>query len=161
MIVPLMALTVRGIQVLEDKLGTGTRGQAVVMAGVLALSLVALVNFIPWRAVDKYHHYRGIRPDIIRLAEENDFGRSLVLVKGQRHSDYGSAAIHNQLDLLADFPIYAWDLSPEVREQVLKVYADRPVWVIDGPTVTSGDFELVAGPITAEEALVLEPGARP
>lgn len=161
MVVPLLALTVRGIQVLEDKFGIGTKGHAVVMASVLALSLIALVNFFPWRAVDKYHHYRGIRPDIINLAEENDFGRSLVLVRGERHSDYGSAAIHNPLNLQADVPIYVWDISPEATEQVLEVYADRPVWVINGPTVTSGAFELVAGPITALEALDLEPVTRP
>ena len=161
MIVPLMALTVRGIQVLEERFGSGTKGNAVVMAGVLALSLVALVNFFPWRAVDKYHNYRGIRPDIVRLAEDNEFGRSLVLIRGERHSDYGSAAIHNPLDLQANVPIYAWDRSPEVREQVLEAYADRPVWVIDGATITSGAFEIVAGPITAQEALSLEPSPRP
>lgn len=161
MIVPLIALTVRGIQVLEDKFDSSGKGHAVVMAGVIAISLVALLNFFPWRAVDKYHHYRGIRPDIAEMAKENDFGRSLVLVRGERHSDYGSAAINNPLDLDADVPIYAWDRDPDLTKQVLEFYADRPVWVIDGISVTSGEFEIVAGPITAQEALLLGPAQKP
>jgi hypothetical protein len=109
----------------------------------------ALATFFPWRAVDKYLHYRNMRPDVRRLAESHDFGRSLVLVRGRRHPDYASAAIYNPLDFRADAPIYAWDRNADVRRRVLEAYSDRPVWVIDGPTQTGSGFRIVRGPVPA------------
>lgn len=118
----------------------------------LALSTAALLAFFPWRAVDKYYHYRRMRPDVPRLAAEHGFGRSLVFVRGRRHPDYASAAAYNPLDLRSDGPLYAWDVSVAAREEALRVYADRPVWILDGPTRTGDGFRVVAGPLTADEA---------
>lgn len=117
-----------------------------------ALTFAALVTFFPWRAVDKYYHYRNMRPDVPRLAEQHGFGRSLVFVRGRRHPDYASAAAYNPLDLRASVPLYAWDVSPEARDEALRVYADRPVWIVDGPTRTGNGFQVVAGPLTADQA---------
>ena len=36
--------------------------------------------------------------------------------------------------------------------EVLSAYADRKVWIIEGPTVTHGGYRVVAGPLTAEQA---------
>ncbi|MEJ2372160.1 MAG: hypothetical protein P8Y07_15075, partial [Gemmatimonadales bacterium] len=107
---PCVLLTARGIQMFDERLEDGRPERAyaaTLLAGVLCL--VSIATFIPWRAVDKYRHYRGMRPDILRLAESYDFGRSLVLVRGDRHPDYASAFTYNPLDLQADGPIYAWD----------------------------------------------------
>jgi hypothetical protein len=157
-LVPLLALTVRGIQSLDKapsestgpSTGFSTVGLGVLVA-VLCLSALTLVNYFPWRAIDKYHHYLGMRPDIRQLADERGFGKSLVLIRGNQHPDYASAAIYNPLDLHADAPIYAWDRSPEVRAAVLKAYSDRPVWVVDGPTITQRGFEVVEGPMSAKQ----------
>ena len=157
-VIPLVALTVRGIQSLETKssestgpsTGLSTAGLGVLVA-VLCLSALTLVNYFPWRAIDKYHHYLGMRPDIRELANEHGFGKSLVLIRGDQHPDYASAAIYNPLDLHADAPIYAWDRSPEVRAAVLKAYSDRPVWVVNGPTITQRGFEVVEGPLSAKQ----------
>ena len=89
MLVPCVALTVRGIQFLESTLqgtSTGATGNdARVMVAVLSLCALTLMNYFPWRAIDKYHHYLGMRADIRDLAKECDFGRSIVLIRGNRH----------------------------------------------------------------------------
>jgi hypothetical protein len=119
-----------------------------VIVAVLALCLMTVVNYIPWRAIDKYHHYLGMRPDIRNLAGQRGFGRSLVLIRGDEHPDYASAAFYNPVDLRADSPIYAWDCDKEVRRELLQIYPDRPVWIVEGPTVTGRGFKVVSGPIS-------------
>jgi 4-amino-4-deoxy-L-arabinose transferase-like glycosyltransferase len=154
MIVPLVALSVRGIQYLEGKLDDRLPGNsALVLSMVLVLGVMALVNYFPWRAIDKYYHYLNMRPDIRELAEEYNFGRSLVLISGNEHPDYASAFVYNPIDMQADAPIYAWDQSEDVRRQVVSAYLDRPVWFVNGPTVTQAGYEIVAGPISGEQVI--------
>ena len=157
MIVPLVVLTVRGIQILEEKvIATSSDAEfqkSRVLAGVMLCSLLTLITFFPWRAVDKYYHYLGMRPDILSLAKEHNFGRSLVLVRGDDHPDYSSAAIYNPLDVYSDGTIYAWDRSPEVRDAVIQAYADRPIWLVDGPTITLDGYRLIAGPLSAHDLI--------
>jgi 4-amino-4-deoxy-L-arabinose transferase-like glycosyltransferase len=156
-IVPCVVLTVRGMEVLaawllpRDVRSAEHPGRRAV-AAVGALGLMAVINYVPWRAVDKYHHYRNMRPELRALARTNDFGRGIVLVRGRRHPDYASAAVYNPLDLRANAPIYVWDRSPEVRARVLEAYPDRPVWLVDGPSVTGRGFRVVAGPLSVEQA---------
>jgi 4-amino-4-deoxy-L-arabinose transferase-like glycosyltransferase len=129
MIVPLAVFTVRGM----DQL----RGANL---AVLVLSLFALINYIPWRAMDKYHHYWNMRPDIRELAKKHSFGKSLVFIRGESHPDYSSAAIYNPLDLNAEAPIYVWDKNEEVREKLLRHYTGRTEWTINGPTITKDGY---------------------
>jgi hypothetical protein len=164
MLVPCVVFTIGGIRLLKAHLerdfpGSGPRLTTV----VIALCAMSLINYFPWRAIDKYHHYQQMRPDVLTLARQRNFGRALVLVQGDRHPDYASAATYNPLDLTADAPIYAWDRSPEVRRQVLQAYHDRPVWILEGPTRTGGGFRVKVGPLAAGELLKSEPapaGAR-
>ncbi|MCI0437054.1 MAG: glycosyltransferase family 39 protein [Gemmatimonadetes bacterium] len=151
-LLPCIALVARAIAELAERIGPPAAGR--VHAAALALCAAMLFTFLPWRAADKYHHYRNMRPDVRRLAAENDFGESLVLVRGNRHPDYASAAAYNPLDLRAPVPIYAWDRSADVRERVLEAYADRPVWVLDGPTRTGDGFRVARGPVPAAELLI-------
>ncbi len=155
MIVPLAALTVSGIQFLETTFQGGNAGSGNhntrVMALVLSLSFLALVNFFPWRAIDKYYHYLGMRPDIRYLGKKHEFGKSIVLVRGNVRPDYQSAWVYNPSDPYADAPIYAWDRNPRIREQVLRAYPDRPVWIVDGPTLTHNGFQVLAGPLSAAD----------
>jgi hypothetical protein len=164
MIIPAVALTARGIQFLEGKFptsaGSFSNGSAWVTVAVVSLSVLTLVNYFPWRSLDKYHDFRGMSPDVRILAKEHDFGRSLVLVRGDRHPDYASASIYNPLDLQADAPVYVWDRNPEVRAQVLEVYADRPVWILEGPSITQAGYQIVRGPLSAGELLAI-PGEAP
>lgn len=160
MIVPLVVLSVRGAECLIDRLknepGVSLAGSRVLIA-VALLSLMALVNFLPWRAIDKYHRYLRMRPDIIDLAKTYNFGRSLVLIRGKRFPDFASAAIYNPIDLQAGSPVFAFDENPDLRHQVLKVYRDRPVWIVDGPSRTNAGFEIAEGPVSADVLLEREP----
>jgi Dolichyl-phosphate-mannose-protein mannosyltransferase len=160
MIVPCAVLTVRGIQHLEGVFGSEPSGSGQksvrVTVAVLALCALTLVNYFPWRAVDKYRHYLRMRPDVRYLAKEFDFGRSLILIRGNEHPDYVSAFAYNQLDLQADAPVYAWDRSPAITAQVLRTYSDRPVWIINGPSITQRGYEIVSGPLPAASLLASE-----
>jgi 4-amino-4-deoxy-L-arabinose transferase-like glycosyltransferase len=157
MLVPCVALTVRAIQFLQSKLESGPTSRphasARVTAAVLLLSCSALVNYFPWRAIDKYHHYLNMRPDIRELARAYNFGKSLVLIRGSSYPDYASAAIYNPLDLNADAPVYVWDEGPAVRFPVLEAYRDRPVWIVEGHSITGRGFVVVRGPISAPQLI--------
>ena len=157
-IVPCLALTARGLEHLEaladgGRVGAvgGGRGSAV-LAGAAALSLGAMLLFVPWRAADRYYGYRGARPGVASLALANDFGKSIVLVRTRRGLEYASAFVYGDLDARGTGPLYAWDRSPEVREAVLKTYEDRPVWFVDGPSATNDGYRVLAGPLTREQA---------
>ena len=154
MFIPLVVLTVRGMETLETKLKNAATNPGFarvrVNIGVLSLCFFSLVNFFSWRVVDKYHHYRGMRPDIRRLSVEHSFGKSLVLVRGDS-ADYASAWFYNPLDLRADAPIYAWDKNSSIRVQLLNAYPNRPVWIVAGPSVTGGPFKVIAGPLCASQ----------
>jgi hypothetical protein len=153
---PCLALTARGLVVLGKRLGSRETGGASGFGPVLVLaammSLGAIVNFLPWRAVDKYHGFRSMRPDLRGILASRDFGDALLLVRGKRHPDYASAVVFNPpADLSADAPILAWDRTPEVRRRLLEAYPDRPIWLIDGPSITGGRFRVVDGPLQAED----------
>jgi hypothetical protein len=157
MLVPLIGLTVGGIRMLQEKFDFGGNRSSVhstrLIAAVMSLIFMSLINFIPWRAIDKYHHYRGMRPDIRQLAKKHHFGKSMVLIRGD-YSDYQSAWAYNPIDPEADAPIYAWDRNFDIRTQLIKAYPDRPVWVIEGPSVTTTGFEVQKGPLFAAELLI-------
>src|SRR5690606_38953149 len=55
-LVPCLALAARGIETACER--AGAEGGGRVVAGVSALVLTALLVFVPWRAADKYVHYR-------------------------------------------------------------------------------------------------------
>ncbi|MDR4496971.1 MAG: glycosyltransferase family 39 protein [Candidatus Scalindua sp.] len=161
-IIPCVVLTVRGIHVLTDKIRLDSErtinDSSIVVLGVLLVISLTLINFFPWRAIDKYHHYRGMRPDIRHLANEYGFGKSIVLIRGDRHPDYASAATYNPVNLHECVPVYAWNRNTEVRAQVLKVYHDRPVWFVDGPSITNNGFKVIAGPLSVSEIIAKDNG---
>lgn len=144
-LIPCAALSARGVEWLESR--TGPRA----LAAVAVLCVLAVVNYIPWRSLDKYRHYLRMRPDIRTLAEDYHFGRSLVLVRGENFPDYSSAAIYNPIDLQADAPVYAWDRSPEVRAELLRLYSDRRVWIVEGPSITGRGYRVASGAISRAE----------
>ena len=154
-IIPCIALAARGVVMLGERLQTlgAPDADTRVLAGAMVLMATALISFFPWRAMDKYYHYRNMRPDVRELASERDFGRSVVLVRGKRHPDYASAAIYNPLDMRSDAPVYVWDRDAPITRQALEAYRDRQVWILDGPTRTGRGFRVVAGPVRAEDLL--------
>jgi hypothetical protein len=145
-LVPLVVLSARGLQRAQALAGPRVGLAAAVLAAA------ALLTFFPWRALDKYYHYRGAQPGIEAMAQQRQFGRGLILIRGNS-DDYQSAWLFNPLDYRANAPIYAWDQSPAQHPRLLEVYPNRPVWVVNGPSVTGGGFEVAAGPLTGPEFL--------
>jgi hypothetical protein len=157
-ILPCLALTSRGLEHLEtlanrEVVGAPHGRGSAVFAGAAALALGAMLLFVPWRATDKYSSYRGARPGIAALARDNEFGRSIVLVRTQRGLEYASAFVYGDLDDSGSAPLYAWDRNPEVRAEVLRAYADRPVWFVDAPSTTNDGYRVIAGPLNREAAV--------
>jgi hypothetical protein len=151
-LIPCIILAVSGVQTLEEKLaGTPMAGRAMLL--VAAMCVGSALIYIPWRALDKYRHYLFMRPDVRELAKQLHFGRSLVLVRGQRHPDYASAAIYNPLDFRSDATVYAWDNDANARADALEAYRGRPVWILEGPTITGKGFRVVSGPGPSERTL--------
>jgi hypothetical protein len=162
LIVPVIALAARGLRAVDEGPAAASADDPSLGRGEttgLILSLVALVVMVPWRATDKYWHFRRMEGGIPALAKQHQFGRALVLVQGARHPDYHGAAVYNPVDLVnGEGPIYAWDRTPALRAALLAAYPDRAVWIVAGPTVSGDGYRVVAGPLTAESAAKLEPG---
>lgn len=148
MLIPCIVLSVRGLQMIGESGDERLRSPRPALMAI-ALSLIALVNFVPWRAIDKYHHYLGMSPDIRDLVEARRLGRSLVLVRGNYFPEFASAVGYNPLDLDAEAPVFAWDKNPEVRRKTLEHYRDRPIWIIEGPSVTGHGYRISDGPVSA------------
>lgn len=156
-IVPLVALTIRGMTHLSERMqGEDQTPSSIdprVLAAALLLCFASAVSYIPWRAADKYYQYLEMKPGIAELATRSGFGNGLVLVRGNEHPDYQSAWIFNQPNFDGPGPLYAADKSPEIRRQLLEAYPDRQVWLVDGPTLTGGEYVLRAGPLSAKSLL--------
>lgn len=149
MIVPLVVLTLRGAQILSEKISAGnSEFNSRIVLVIILLCALSLVNYFPWRAADKYFRYLGMQPGIERLARANNFGKSLVIIRGANHPDYQSAWIYSSFDPEESAPIYAFDVSPEVYQRLTQTYSDRPIWVVNGPTLTGdGSYQVSAAPL--------------
>jgi hypothetical protein len=151
-VIAFIALVAGGFESILQRMDS-PEDRARTMAATCVLVLATLVVFVPWRAADKYYHYRSMQPGVRRLLAETDFGRSLVLVRGRRHPDYASAAVYNPIDLTVAAPIFVWDRDEATREAVLRAFGDRPVWIVDGPTVTHDGYRIAAGPLRPGQAI--------
>lgn len=152
-ILPALALAAGGLERLEAATATAGGDGRRVLVGAAALITTSLLVFVPWRAGDKYYHYRGMRPEIRSLALGAERADAMVLVRGRRHPDYASAAAYNPIDLRALHPLYAWDGSPAVRRNLVAAFPQRRFWVVDGPSLTGRSYRIVAGPLTGAELL--------
>ena len=149
-ILPWVVLSVRGLLILGPKSLALAKSQTRLVSFVIVLTAMAAINYIPWRAIDKYHNYRDMRSDIRRLAVENNFGSSLILIRGERDPGYMSAAVYNSLVPKPNEPIYAWDKNPQTRARVVQAFPNRDVWLIDAPSLTGKGYVIVKGPISSE-----------
>jgi 4-amino-4-deoxy-L-arabinose transferase-like glycosyltransferase len=149
MIVPLIVFTIRGMDWLQSRMEP--QGIQVFVA-ILVLVLFAFINYFPWRAADKYHHYLYMRPDICSFIQAPSADGDLALIQGERFPDYASAMVCNPLDFKNGSPIFAWDRSLDVRKHLLNHYKGRRVWIIQGPTLTGGNYELQPAPFNWQEA---------
>lgn len=144
-IVPCAVLAGRALASIEGRHTVMPGARTMVATGALCLG--ALVLYVPWRATDKYRHYRSVRPDFVRLAADPAYRGSLILVSGRRHPEWASAALANELHIgTSPAPVFAWDRDPATRQALLNAFPDRPVWLVRGPSETGG-VEIMRGPI--------------
>lgn len=148
-IVPLLILSIRGIQITSEKVTAPFRLHALVWI----LCFLTLIVYFPWRAMDKYYHYLNMRPDIAKLSDENGLVNSLVFVLGNAHPDYASAWIYNPLDPKDKTNVFALDVNLETRAQVIQAFPGKRVWFIAGPTITGNGFRVLEGPLAPADAL--------
>lgn len=153
-IIPLVALTVRGLEVLSAKRATSRSFDSLISfrlaATVAVLCVITVSSYIPWRAADKYYRYLDAQPGIEALANKTNFGKSLVLVRGSEHPDYQSAWVYNPPNFEGDGPIYARDNGPEIRRRLAQAYPDRVIWIVDGPTISGAGYAIREGPMNGE-----------
>ena len=153
-IVPCAVLAGRALASLEARHTVMPGARTMVATGVLCLG--ALVVYVPWRAADKYRHYRGIRPDFMTLKADPAYRNALILVSGSRHPSWASAALANEVQVGASTaPVFAWDPDVATRQAVLSAFPNRQVWLVRGPSETAG-MEIGRGPIAPAERAGLE-----
>jgi hypothetical protein len=148
-LLPLMVLAVRGIQTLLERWpahGMAGLDPRMVGAFVVAASLVAVANYVPWRSLGKYYHYRAMGADVARLAEACQFGRSLVFVQEGEHYSYAAAFVYNSPMLDSSGPVYARDPGPTGRDAVASHFPGRPVWVVADSSTPGGGFRVISDP---------------
>lgn len=156
-IIPMIALTISAIKWMNGTISNGRIVTSLIDArlflALLVLSLSTLLVYIPWRASDKYFGYLGMRPDIQQLARQHNFGRSLILIRGDEHPDYQSAWVYNPVNFEGDLPIYAHDTGPDIRTELFRSYWDRKVWIVEGPSIAHGEYRIDQGPLDASQLL--------
>ena len=148
-LVPLVVLTVRGVQILQQRLiqrGATKRAALRVVAFVAVASLVASINVMPWRSLSKYYNYRGMSADVNRLARSHNFGHSLVFIQSRHDEDYASALVFNPPTLESSGTIYALDAGAHHREVLKKHFPDRPVWYVGRSSKDEDRMRVLAGP---------------
>ncbi|MBV8816806.1 MAG: hypothetical protein JO022_00540 [Acidobacteriaceae bacterium] len=143
-----LVFAVLGLRRLGARLGGAASCRVLVAAA--ALCLMTIVNYLPWRALDKYHGYLHMLPDLPQIAASHHFGKALVLIRGKQHPDFASAAVYNPLDLTAASPaaIFVWDRDEKTREEAIKAFPGRAVWIVDGPSITGRGYSIAAGPLS-------------
>jgi hypothetical protein len=119
---------------------------------------MTFVTFVPWRAIDKYRNFRGMRADIRALADSQHFDGDLVLIRGTAFPDYASAVVLNPIRLDGPGTIYAFDRDADVRSEVQRAYGTRRTWFVDGPSVTGAGYHVREGPNPPAAPPVSSPG---
>ena len=155
-IVPAVVLAARGLGAAGSS--EDARPGARTMAAVGWLSVLALLLFLPWRAVDKYRNYRGIRRDPVAWSSEARFRNALILVSGERHPDWAGAVLANELHIgSSTAPVFAWDRDSTTRRAILEAFPDRAVWLVAGPGTSGRGYEVIRGPLAPADRSSLFP----
>ena len=146
-------LAARGLDALDSQRNesqtTNASGRVLLAAALLCLG--STMTFIPWRATDKYFRYRGMRADLRVMARDPKFGDGLILVRGELHPDWASAASYNAPVLTSGGPVFAWDRDSLTRSGLLSAFPERTVWVVAGPSLTQGGYRVIQGPIASSD----------
>jgi hypothetical protein len=152
-LVPGVVLTARAIQAATAALQARMRseewtGRVAIATAIACASAVLVV--VPWRAVTKYRHSRGMSAEVRRLSAGRDLGGALVLVRDSAHAKafprYTSAAILNGPIVQESSPVFARELDAASRRRVECAFTGRPLAVIDVSLLPDGPARFVDAP---------------
>lgn len=166
-IVPLMWFSLRGTQLVIAAADDGTAGSVAerrVQLAIGACGLIALLCFLPWRAVGKFDTFRGFHSQYRSLAREHDLDGHLVLVRTTRETDWSSAYTLMWPTPYEDEPIFALDRGSASTRALLAAYPDRRVLVVRGLSDPNERIQVVEGPLTPgtpPRTLWQPPGRKP
>jgi hypothetical protein len=124
--VPLVWFTLAGLRRASEACAAPVRAEAFVGVAVLA----SLATWTPWRALDKYHEYRGIRPSQVGAPELRELRDALVLVAGRRHPDFAQAALLNRFEDRAATATFAWMRDVGTVDALLAAYPSRMLYCL-------------------------------
>ena len=141
--VPLVWFTLAGLRRASAACAAPARADAFVGVAVLA----SLATWTPWRAVDKYHEYRGVQPAEVAAPELRELRDALVLVAGRRHPEFAQAALLNRFEDPASTATFAWLRDAATVEALLAAYPGRTLYCLR-------DGELI-GPLEPDAARAL------
>lgn len=135
MLFPLAVLTVSGIGTLS--LCLQADGRIAMVAErlgfiVVVLCAVAVVSFLTWRGMAKYHELRNFHSDYRVLLQENDLEDGLVFLNADSDSEVGSAFVFNSPMLSGREPIFVRDLGPQSNRAIADLFPDRDIYYADG-----------------------------
>jgi hypothetical protein len=148
-LIPFVILSIRGAQTAEHeflRLGASELVALRVRGFIVIACVVAFTNFMPWRILGKYHRYRDYSREIGRLAEDYQFGHSLVFL---RPEDYHLAFAFNPTTFDHPGTIYAIDAGPTHREKLQWHFPDRPIYFLGRSTQHEGRMRVLADPLPA------------
>lgn len=137
-LVPLLWASVRGLNELERRLDDPARAHV----ALALLALLSLTTWMPWRALDKYWGYRGVRGMARDVVAAAGLERELVLVCGERHPDLAALAWLNPPRWDADAPIFAWARDGETSAELLHEFSDREVRIVGRRSDAPSEFEI-------------------
>jgi hypothetical protein len=146
--VPFLVLTVCGARAACHKLNVDPNRMVLFLA---LASVIGTSTVLPWRGLNRYRNYRGMRADLGELASTHRFDGGLVFIRSrpgaESFPDYGGALIWNSAPLERG-TIYAREGSPDAVRGLREYYKDRPAWIVAAPSITGGPYAMVAGPLT-------------
>lgn len=156
LILPSVVLTVRGIQVLNEKLQDFDAAKLITSRLVLFVALATAISFInvmPWRSMEKYYRYMSMSNDLASLAKEEGFDQGALVfvhVRTDDHyndqKDYAGAMFYNPPTLNDPGTVYARYLSPDKQVKVMTHFPGRPVWHIAASPDHDGEYIVVKRP---------------
>ena len=152
-IVPLGALSIRGVQRLAAVPGPGAAGRTLsrLAAMLVAASLAAGLTVLPWRAATKYWRYRGIGGEVRALVRQRGIRQALVFVRSPARSDWQQAFVLNPPTLADAGTVFARDAGPASRARVAAAFPGRPVWII-GRANESAPFAVLESPAPSDSS---------
>ena len=145
LLIPFTVLTARGMMELQSRwarTGGSSAGATRIWVFVASASLIALLVFLPWRSIVKYHNYLGLNTEIAELVYSPTFDNSVIFVAEEGPEDYARALLLNSPILESGRVILARDLGSESRAVIMQEYPDRKPWIARH-AFPGGPFEIV------------------